>query len=86
MVGTQVGILQKAIDRLIVKYGSLSFEIIYEKYTNDIVRNQLKWSVTDLFTHLVAADIHLIPTHCHQGNLAKGGNGIMEYEKYFIKL
>ena len=69
----QVRILQQAIDKLMAKYGPLGFEIIYEKYNNDVVRNQLKWSVTDLFTYLIAADIHLIPTHCHQGNIAKGG-------------
>ena len=89
----QVGFLQKAIDRLIIKYGLLKYNIIYEKYNNDIVRNELKWSVTDLFTYLIAADIHLIPTHCHQGNIAKGGtdtwnmaNILSNYERLYYHI
>ena len=89
----QVGILQKAMARIIQKYGPLGFQVIYEKYNNDIVRNQLKWNVTDLFTHLIAADIHLIPTHCHQGNISKGGtdtwnmeNLISNYERLYHHL
>jgi hypothetical protein len=73
--GNQVQLLQDAINDIIKKYGRLGLTIVYEKYTNDYchVRNTLKWSVTDLFTCLTAADIHLVPTHCHQGNIAKGG-------------
>jgi hypothetical protein len=89
----QVGILQKAMARIIAKYGPLGFRVIYEKYNNDIVRNQLRWNVTDLFTYLIAADIHLIPTHCHQGNISKGGtdtwnmaNLLSNYERLYYHL
>ena len=82
----QVNLLKKAIDKLMEKYGPLGFEIIYERYNNDVVRNQLKWSFTDLFTYLLAADIHLIPTHCHQGNISKGGTDSWNMQNIFKTL
>lgn len=43
--------------------------------TNDFVRNILHWTCTELFTWLVSADIHLLPTHLHQGMMGLGGMG-----------
>ena len=67
--------LEKALQRLIIKYKSRNITILWEKYTNDYVRNILKWAPCDLFTALIAADIHVVSTHVHQGMLAKGGTG-----------
>ena len=73
--GVQVEPLELAVERLIIKYNSRNITIIFEKYTNDKVRNVLKWSPSDLFSALIAADIHVVSTHIHQGMLTKGGTG-----------
>ena len=62
-----------AIDELIVKYGRRGIKILFDNFTNDLVRNVYKMNCTETFTALLAADIHLLPTHCHQGMLTKGG-------------
>ena len=41
--------------------------------TNDYVKNILHWTCTELFTWLLSADIHLLPTHLHQGMMNLGG-------------
>jgi len=41
--------------------------------TNDLVRNRYHWTCTELFTWLLSADIHLLPTHLHQGMMGLGG-------------
>jgi hypothetical protein len=71
--GKQSEPIEMAVDDLRKKYGPLGYTILLELLTNDIVRNDLKWGPTELFTGLLAADIHLVPTHSHQGMLSKGG-------------
>lgn len=65
--------LDVAISQARRRYHLLGYTIEYETFSNDKVRNKLKWSVTQLFTKLMSADIHLLPTHCHQGNISLGG-------------
>jgi hypothetical protein len=45
--------------------------LVYEVYDQAYVKNKLKWTVTQLIDWLLAADIHLIPCHAHEGNVAK---------------
>ena len=45
--------------------------LIYEVFDSDHVKNVLKWTVSQLVDWLLEADIHLIPCHVHEGNLAK---------------
>ena len=72
--GAQSDPLEVAIGKLRDKYGPLGYTIIFEMLTNDEVRNKLKWDSTQLFSGLLAADIHMVTTHTNQGMLAKGGN------------
>ena len=65
--GEQSLALDEAIKRLCIKYHRLGITIIFEAFTNDIVRTKLRWSATELFNNLLAADIHIVPTHCHRG-------------------
>jgi len=45
-----------------------------EKFTNDDVKNKLKWSIGDLIDALLESDIHIISSHVHQGNISKTGS------------
>ena len=38
-----------------------------------MVKYKYHWTCHQLFDHLLAADIHIISTHLHQGMMAKGG-------------
>jgi hypothetical protein len=42
-----------------------------EIFDQDYVKNDLKWTVTQLIDWLLAADVHLVPCHIHEGNLGK---------------
>jgi hypothetical protein len=63
-----------ALAELKKKYKDLGYAISIEFLNNDQVRTALKWTVTELFDWLLAADVHLVPTHIHQGNVGKGGS------------
>lgn len=65
--------LEEAIGKLREMYRVRGIHILWEQLTNDIVRNQLKINCSQLFTKLISADIHLLPTHLNQGMLGKGG-------------
>jgi hypothetical protein len=69
-----------AVDKLMVKYGRRGITIQFIEFTNDLVRNILKINCTETFTALLSADIHILPTHCHQGMLAKGGTDTWNME------
>jgi hypothetical protein len=62
-----------ALEKLALKYKPLGKTIIYEWLNNDSVRTKLRWTCTELFTWLLGSDIHFLPTHVHQGMIAKGG-------------
>ena len=79
-VGQQASPVILAIERLISKYNRRGITILFENLTNDYVRNVLKLSCSELFTALLAADIHILPTHCHQGMLTKGGTDTWNME------
>jgi hypothetical protein len=65
--------LEVAIDQLRKRYLLLGYTIQYKGFSNDDVRNVHGWNATELFTKLLSADIHLLPTHCHQGMISLGG-------------
>ena len=71
--GQQASAVSLAVQRLQVKYGRRGIQIYFTEFTNDLVRNVLRMNCTETFTALLAADIHILPTHFHQGMLAKGG-------------
>ena len=64
--------LEYAIVKVVNKCkDSFGLTIRVEKFTNDDVRNRLKWSIDDLIDSLLESDIHIISTHVHQGNVSK---------------
>ena len=72
-LGEQTTPLSRAFIRVANLYESRGYRLVLERFTNDIVRNTYHWSCRQLFDHLLAADIHLLPTHLHQGMLSLGG-------------
>ena len=42
-----------------------------EVFSQDHVKNTLRWTVSQLIDWLLAADIHLVPCHIHEGNISK---------------
>jgi hypothetical protein len=78
--GQQKSVLSLVIESLIVKYKTRGITIVFIEFTNDLIRNVLRLNCTDTFTALLAADIHIIPTHLHQGMLAKGGTDTWNME------
>ena len=68
---TQVAPLTAATHRIISLFESRGIEIKVQTFTNNEVKNDLKWSVNELIDCLLAADIHIVSSHIHQGNLTK---------------
>jgi hypothetical protein len=68
--------LSKAYARVARQYKTHhNIEIKLKEFTNDMVKYKYHWTCTQLFDHLLAADIHIISTHLHQGLMAQGGLG-----------
>jgi hypothetical protein len=72
--GEQSTPLKRAYINVYKIYKRQGVELVLQTFTNDLVRNKYHWSCTQLFDYLVSADIHLLPTHLHQGMLALGGS------------
>ena len=72
--GEQQTPLSVALDEVKVHYiESRGIKLAIRALTNDYVKNKLHWTCTELFTWLLSADIHLLPTHLHQGMMGLGG-------------
>ena len=67
----QIEVVTAASRRVISKFKLRGITVIFETFTNDHVKNTLKWSVNELIDCLLAADIHVLASHLHQGNMAK---------------
>ena len=68
--------LAKAYARVARQYKTHhNITITFEEFTNDMVKYKYHWTCHNFFDHLLAADIHIISTHLHQGLIAKGGLG-----------
>ncbi len=63
-----------------------NIEVTLQEFTNDVVKYTYHWTCTELFNHLLAADIHIISTHLHQGLLALGGLGTWHMENILKNL
>jgi hypothetical protein len=72
-LASQADSLEVAVGQLRKRYLLLGYTIQFEKFSNDTVRNIHGWNATQLFTKLLSADIHVLPTHCHQGMVSMGG-------------
>ena len=55
------------------RYAARGITVVLQEFTNDLVKHKYHWTCRELFNALLAADIHLLPTHMHQGMLALGG-------------
>ncbi len=75
MTAEQRDPLTDAFSRVALHYKDRGIMITFQRFSNDIVRNVYHWTCTELFNRLLAADIHLIPTHLHQGMLGLGDLG-----------
>ena len=84
--GQQKSAVTLAVEKLIVKYGRRGITIKFVEFSNDLVRNVLKWNCTETFTALLAADIHILPTHFHQGMLTKGGTDTWNMENIIMNI
>jgi hypothetical protein len=72
MKSVQAEVLEHAIVEVVNKCkNNFGLNIKVEKFTNDDVRNRLKWSINELIDALLESDIHIISTHVHQGNVSK---------------
>jgi hypothetical protein len=78
--GEQKSVVSLVVEELIAKYKIRGITIMFIEFTNDLIRNVLKWNCTETFTSLLAADIHILPTHFHQGMLCKGGTDTWNME------
>jgi hypothetical protein len=78
--GEQKSLVSQAVKELIVKYERRGITIVFIEFTNDLIRNVLRMNCTETFTALLAADIHILPTHFHQGMVAKGGTDTWNME------
>lgn len=68
----QAEVLEHAIIKVVNKYKEYyGLNVKVEKFTNDDVRNKLKWSINNLIDALLESDIHIVSTHVHQGNVSK---------------
>ena len=67
--------LTDAFSRVALRYKDKGIMVVFQRFSNDIVRNVYHWTCTELFNRLLAADVHLIPTHLHQGMLGLGDLG-----------
>lgn len=45
--------------------------VCIESFTNDQVKNTLKWSVDELITKLIESDVHVVACALHEGNVGK---------------
>ena len=70
-LAAQVDSLQHALLIVVKQFLKVNVTVKVEYFTNDVVRNTLKWTVYDLIHSLLESDIHLIGTLLHQGNVAK---------------
>ena len=70
-LAVQVDSLQHALLTVLKNFSKIGITVKVEYFTNDDVRNKLKWTVNELINSLLESDIHLIGTHLHQGNVAK---------------
>jgi hypothetical protein len=84
--GEQKSVLSLAVEALIAKYKIRGINIVFVEFTNDLIRNVLNWNCTETFTALLAADIHILPTHFHQGMLAKGGTDTWNMENILTNI
>jgi hypothetical protein len=71
--GEQTGPLNRAYLRVHEAYIARGIKLVLQTFHNDMVKRTYHWTCTELFDHLIAADIHLLPTHLHQGMMALGG-------------
>jgi hypothetical protein len=71
--GEQESPLIRAFKRVFEVYQLRGIELELQKFTNDMVKHIYHWSCSQLFDTLLAADVHLLPTHLNQGMLALGG-------------
>jgi len=68
-------IVKAAAANVKAHYLNRNIDVQFEFLNNDEVINKRKWSPQELFTYLRRKDIHVIPTHGHQSNIARGSVG-----------
>ena len=66
----------------------LGIDIRVTEMDNDKVFNTHHWEPSDLINFLMEFDIHVIPTHGHQANIARGGENRLMWtaNEYIDKL
>ncbi len=60
---------ESAISAVTKKYAKKGITINYDSFDNDKMRSELRYSPSAAVDRMLRADIHLLPTHFHQGNL-----------------
>jgi hypothetical protein len=65
----QLESFETAISAVTKKYAKKGITINYDSFDNDEMRSKLGYSPSAAVDRMLRADIHLLPTHFHQGNL-----------------
>jgi hypothetical protein len=71
--------LDRVFGELITKYKHLGYDILFEKYTNDMIFKS-NWNPADTSNALISADIHFLPTLLHENCLARGQSDLWTIE------
>ena len=71
--GEQSTPISEAFEIVSENFKSRGVKLVLHEFTNGIVKSKYHWTCRELFNALISADIHLLPTHLHQGMLALGG-------------
>lgn len=60
-----------AIRRATQTFRERNITLEVEIYSNDRIKNVLRWSPGELVDRLLEADMHLLATHLHEGNIGR---------------
>jgi hypothetical protein len=60
-----------AIRRATETFRQRNITLQVEIYSNDLIKNVLRWSPCELVDRLLESDVHLLATHLHEGNIGK---------------
>jgi len=69
--GRCIELFNAAVRRATEVLNGRGIEVMFESFSSDEVKNGNSWSPTDLVDALLEADIHLLYTHLHEGNIGK---------------
>lgn len=73
--GRQSDQATSAMNRVFIFFKERGIKIDVQWYTIDYVMNEKKWSVDELISDLLRADVHFLACHLHEGMVARSRLG-----------